>query len=160
HRGRAPRPAHVSPPGPRYLGGTLRPFSAERRPNPARKVPAARPLSAPRRERCLSSSLRFWLSLLSMSVRRASNASTSIPLGLTAAIRVSHSYPVERDRTIKSEATASWPKGHTWQSTLGVWIFSSGRPQRPTYEHSEKPVPFDTSINRVPPPLLVALAQL
>ena len=31
-RGRAPRPAHVSPPGPRYFGGTLRPFIAERRP--------------------------------------------------------------------------------------------------------------------------------
>jgi len=59
HRGRAPRPAHVSPPGPRYLGGTLRPFSAERRPNPVRKFPAAPPLSAPRRESCFSSSLRF-----------------------------------------------------------------------------------------------------
>ena len=27
-RGRAPRPAHVSPAGPRYFGGTLRPFMA------------------------------------------------------------------------------------------------------------------------------------
>src|SRR5215468_525304 len=59
HRGRAPRPAHVSPPGPRYLGGTLRPFSAERRPNPVREFLAAPPLSAPRRESCFSSSLRF-----------------------------------------------------------------------------------------------------
>jgi len=58
-RGRAPRPAHVSPPGPRYLGGTLRPFSAERRPSPVREFLAAPPLSAPRRESCFSSSLRF-----------------------------------------------------------------------------------------------------
>src|SRR5260221_11524660 len=59
HRGRAPRPAHVSPPGPRYLGGTLRPFSAERRPTPVRGFLAAPPLSAPRRESCFSSSLRL-----------------------------------------------------------------------------------------------------
>src|SRR5262249_35411493 len=77
HRGRAPRPAQVSPPGPRYLGATLRPFSAEPRPNTVRETPAARPLSALRRESCFSSSLRFCLSLLSMSARSASNASTS-----------------------------------------------------------------------------------
>ena len=33
HRGRAPRPAQVSPPGPRYFGATFRPFIAERRPD-------------------------------------------------------------------------------------------------------------------------------
>src|SRR5262249_3073330 len=59
HRGRAPRPAQVSPPGPRYLGATLRPFSAERRPNTVREIPAAWPLSARSRESCFSSSLRF-----------------------------------------------------------------------------------------------------
>src|SRR5262249_5412751 len=159
HRGRAPRPAHVSPPGPRYLGGTLRPFSAERRPNPVRKLPAARPLSAPRRESCFSSSLRFSLSLLSMSARSASNASTSIPFRLIAAIRVSHSYTVELDRTIQSKAKASTPKWHTWQSTLGVCVFSSGSPPRATYDHSEEAAPFNASIDRMPPPLLVALAQ-
>ena len=34
HRGRAPRPAQVSPPGPRNFGATLRPFIADRRPDP------------------------------------------------------------------------------------------------------------------------------
>src|SRR5262245_35194134 len=59
HRGRAPRPAQVSPPGPRYLGATLRPFSAEPRPNTVREIPGAWPLSALSRESCFSSSLRF-----------------------------------------------------------------------------------------------------
>src|SRR5262249_4793159 len=160
HRGRAPRPAHVSPPGPRYLGGTLRPFSAERRPNPVRKLPAARPLSAPRRESCFSSSLRFSLSLLSMSARSASNASTSIPFRLIAAIRVSHSYTVELDRTIQSKAKASTPKWHTWRSTLRLCVFSSGSPPRATYDHSEeaaaaaarRPCPARSDVNTADAP--------
>src|SRR5262245_65170694 len=81
HRGRAPRPAQVSPPGPRYFGGTLRPFIAERRP-PRELAPP----SAPSRESCLSSSLRFSPSLLSISPRSVSSASTSIPLRLIAGI--------------------------------------------------------------------------
>src|SRR5262249_2828710 len=69
-----------------------------------------------------------------MSARSASNASTSIPFRLIAAIRVSHPYTVELDRTIQSKAKASTPKWHTQQSTLGVCVFSSGSPSRPTYE--------------------------
>src|SRR6516164_11491031 len=83
-----------------------------------------------------------------MSARSASNASTSIPFRLIAAIRVSHSYTVELDRTIQSKAKASTPKWHTRQSTLRVYVFSSGSPSRPTYDHSEEAVPFDTSIDR------------
>src|SRR5262252_3651804 len=95
-----------------------------------------------------------------MSARSASNASTSIPFRLIAAIRVSHSYTVELDRTIQSKAKASTPKWHTRQSTLRVWVFSSGSPPRATYEHLEEAAPFDTSIDRMPPPLLVTLTQL
>src|SRR5262245_50123086 len=83
HRGRAPRPAQVSPPGPRYFGGTFRPFIAERRPPPPRELV---PPSAPSRESCFSSSLRFSPSLLSISPRSVSSASTSIPLRLIAGI--------------------------------------------------------------------------
>src|SRR5215469_14896308 len=92
-----------------------------------------------------------------MSARSASNASTSIPFRLIAAIRVSHSYTVELDRTIQSKAKASTPK---WQSTLRVCVFSSGSPPRATYDHSEEAAPFNTSIDRLLPPLLVALTQL
>src|SRR6516162_7989340 len=95
-----------------------------------------------------------------MSARSASNASTSIPFRLIAAIRVSHSYTVELDRTIQSKAKASTPKWHTWQSTLRVCVFSSGSPPRATYDHSEEAGPFDTSIDRLLPPLLVAPTQL
>src|SRR5215471_2706617 len=95
-----------------------------------------------------------------MSARSASNASTSIPFRLIAAIRVSHSCTVELDRTIQSKAKASTPKWHTWQSTLRVRVFSSGSAPRATYDHSEEAASFDTSIDRMPPPLLVALAQL
>src|SRR5262245_17267307 len=83
HRGRAPRPAQVSPPGPRYFGGTLRPFIAERRPPPPREFV---PPSAPSRESCFSSSLRFSPSLLSISPRSVSSASTSITLRFIAGI--------------------------------------------------------------------------
>src|SRR5262245_10100744 len=83
HRGLAPRPAQVSPPGPRYFGGTLRPFIAERRPPAARELV---PPSAPSRESCFSSSLRFSPSLLSISPRSVSSASTSILLRFIAGI--------------------------------------------------------------------------
>src|SRR5262249_50065609 len=63
------------------------------------------------------------------------------------------------DRTIQSKAKASTPKWHTWQSTLRVCVFSSGSPPRATYDHSEEAAPFNASIDRMPPPLLVALAQ-
>src|SRR5712691_9437160 len=66
-----------------------------------------------------------------MSARSASNASTSIPLRLIAAIRVSHSWTVERDRTIQSKRKASTPKWHTWQHTLRVCAFSSGSSPHP-----------------------------
>src|SRR6516164_5208104 len=94
-----------------------------------------------------------------MSARSASNASTSIPFRLIAAIRVSHSYTVELDRTIQSKAKASTPKWHTCQSTLRVCVFSSGSPPRATYDHSEEAGPLDTSIDRMLPPL-VAPTQL
>src|SRR6516164_3521344 len=48
----------------------------------------------------------------------------------------------------RSKAKASTPKWHTRQSTLRVYVFSSGSPSRPTYDHSEEAVPFDTSIDR------------
>src|SRR5262245_6976022 len=92
HRGRAPRPAQVSPPGPRYFGGTLRPFIAERRPPPPRELV---PPSAPSRESCFSSSLRFSTSLLSISPRSVSSASTSIPLRFIAGINGLPSNQVE-----------------------------------------------------------------
>src|SRR5262249_4792361 len=111
HRGRAPRPAQVSPPGPRYLGATLRPFSAERRPNTAREITAAWPLSPRRREKCFSSSVRFWLTLLSMSVRSASSASASITFRLISAIR-RLPFVELLDRTIQSKGKASTPKWH------------------------------------------------
>ena len=41
-------------------------------------------------------------------------------------LRVSHSWTVERDRTIQSKRKASTPKWHTWQHTLRVCTFSSG----------------------------------
>src|SRR5262245_58667361 len=83
HRGLAPRPAQVSPLGPRYFGGTLRPFIAERRPPAARELV---PPSAPSRESCFSSSLRFSPSLLSISPRSVSSVSTSIPRRFIAGI--------------------------------------------------------------------------
>src|SRR5262245_11427963 len=100
HRGRAPRPAQVSPPGPRYFGGTLRPFIAERRPHAPRELA---PPSAPSRESCFSSSLRFSPSLLSISPRSVSSASTSIPLRLIAGINglPSISRGIAFDRTIQ-----------------------------------------------------------
>ena len=93
HRGWAPRPAQVSPPGPRYFAGTLRPFIAlVRRDEPARKPPTPRGprlASAPRRESCFSRSRRFSVRRLSISPRSASNPSTSRPLMLIPAISAS-----------------------------------------------------------------------
>src|SRR4051812_10047226 len=61
HRGRAPRPAHVSPSGPRNFGATLRPFiGLECCPEPhARRGRPPPLLSVPKRDNCCSSSLRF-----------------------------------------------------------------------------------------------------
>jgi hypothetical protein len=93
HRGWAPRPAQVSPPGPRYFAGTLRPFIAlVRRDELARKPPPPRGprlASAPRRESCFSRSRRFSVRRLSISPRSVSNPSTSRPLMLIPAISAS-----------------------------------------------------------------------
>src|SRR5262249_16347103 len=130
HRGRAPRPAHVSPPGPRYLGATLRPFSAEPRPNTVREIPAARPLSALRRESCFSSSLRFCLSLLSISARSASTASTSIPFRLIAAIRLSHSWCGSIELFNRKERQA---RQSGIPCTLSASVFRPGIPAQSVY---------------------------
>src|SRR5262249_55640551 len=72
-RGRAPRPAQVSPSGLRNFGATLRPFiGLVRRPEPqARRGRPTPLLSVPRRDSSCSSSLRFWPSRLSISERSA-----------------------------------------------------------------------------------------
>src|SRR6476659_8693445 len=98
HRGRAPRPAQVSPPGPRNFGATLRPFIAERRPDPQPRPPS---LSTPKRESCCSSSLRFSPSFLSISARSESNASTPMPLKFIVAIPISHRGWLQFDRAIQ-----------------------------------------------------------
>jgi hypothetical protein len=72
HLGCAPRPAQVSPDGPRYFGGTFFPFNALR-------PPLAPPTTAPILANCVSISARRLRSVSSTRFRRSMSASTVIP---------------------------------------------------------------------------------
>src|SRR5262249_8020459 len=82
-RGIAPRPAQVSPPGPRYLGATFWPFSAllPRRPRP-RPTPASSSSAAS----CCCSWVDFRAKGRPTSSRHCEEASTDIELRFLFAI--------------------------------------------------------------------------
>src|SRR5262249_32221023 len=74
HLGLAPRPAQVSPFGPRYFGATLRPLRLAPRRRPFPTVPP----SPPSRASCCFRSCAFSLRILVTSSRNANSASTDI----------------------------------------------------------------------------------
>src|SRR6516225_306253 len=83
-RGLAPRPAHVSPEGLRYFGGTFLPFNALPPPRTILRLP-----TTPIPSNCLSSSARRSESSPSTRSRRSMSASTVIPDRFIFAIVIS-----------------------------------------------------------------------
>jgi hypothetical protein len=70
HLGIAPRPAHVSPSGPRYFGATFFPFNAL--PRPLRAIlPPVEAIEPPSAANCLSSVERCETSVSSICLRRS-----------------------------------------------------------------------------------------
>src|SRR5262249_38933323 len=90
-RGIAPRPAQVSPPGPRYLGATFWPFIAllPRRPRP-RPTPASSSSAA----NCCCSSVAFRARERPTSSRNCKRASTDIVLRFILAIWMLQTEPM------------------------------------------------------------------
>src|SRR5262249_30705034 len=82
HRGFAPRPAQVSPGGPRYFGRTFFPFNALPPPRPT-------PPTTAYRYNCFSSSARCSRSISSTRFRRSMSASTLIPDRFIPILRLS-----------------------------------------------------------------------
>src|SRR5262249_5552829 len=83
-RGLAPRPAHVSPEGLRYLGGTFLPFNALPPPRTTLAPPTTAILS-----NCFSRSARRLWRVSSTCFRRSISASTVIPDRFTFGIVIS-----------------------------------------------------------------------
>ena len=73
HLGVAPRPAHVSPSGPRYFGATFFPFNALPRP-PRATLPPIEAIEPPSASNCLSSVERCETSVASICLRRSISA--------------------------------------------------------------------------------------
>src|SRR5262245_51141895 len=87
-RGFAPRPAQVSPDGPRYFGGTFLPFKTLVPPRITLRLPTkATALSI--LSNCFSSSARRLRSISSTRFRKSMSASTVIPDRFTPAIVIS-----------------------------------------------------------------------
>src|ERR1700756_2285105 len=80
-RGLAPRPAQVSPDGPRYFGGTFFPFNA--------LAPPRTTLAPPILANCFSSSARRSRRVSPTCSRRSMSASTFIPDRFTFGIVIS-----------------------------------------------------------------------
>src|SRR5215813_7425893 len=86
-RGLAPRPAQVSPDGPRYFGGTFLPFNALPPPRTTLAPPTA--IALPILSNCFSSSARCSRSISSTRFRKSISASTLISDRFTFAIVIS-----------------------------------------------------------------------
>jgi len=84
-RGLAPRPAHVSPEGLRYFGGTFFPFNALPLPRTTLRPPV-------KAVNCFSSSARRLCSVSSTRSRRSMRASTFIPDRFTFGIVISDAW--------------------------------------------------------------------
>src|SRR5215469_15498525 len=97
-RGLAPRPAQVSPDGPRYFGGTFLPFET---PPPPRAPPTTAILS-----NCFSSSARCSTSTSSTRLRRSMSASTVIRDRFTFGIVISGGKTVQFEMALARKAIA------------------------------------------------------
>ena len=94
-RGVAPRPAQVSPPGPRYFGATFRPFKPPRRLRPEL---ARSPPPPPSLESWRLRSVALWERAAPMSSRSLSRASTDIEARLLEDLAIAASLTNESTR--------------------------------------------------------------